>query len=180
MSWYEWLAPLLTRIALRGVPQRLRANVQGDLLEQHAGPREALAVALHFQAEPYRTGADRRSVLMLLLAAASVLGAVPLAAHGLLAQAAVFSDPFSLAALQLWRAPAVLAAVACGLLVGGAPMLPCHADAARWHLLLLLAPAAALAAPGAVQATLAAVLLLAAAWLAHLNRRTWHHPAEPA
>jgi hypothetical protein len=162
---------LLTLLALQGVPRHLRDSVQGDLLEQQAGARDALAVALHFQAEPYRAGDDRRCALLLLLAAAGLLWIVPMAAHGLLAQAVVFDDAFSRAALQLWRAPTVLAAVACGLVVGRASLLPPHADAARLHLVLLLAPAAALAAPGAVQAVLAAALMPAAAWLAHRNRQ---------
>jgi hypothetical protein len=39
------------------------------------------------------------------------------------------------------------------------------------HLALVAAPLAALAAPGAVQAALAAGLLLGAAWLAQQNRQ---------
>lgn len=171
---------MLVLIALRGVPRHLRASVHGDLLERHRGACEALAIALHFQAEPYRAGIDRRSSLMLMLAAAGILWIVPMAALSLLAQATVFEDAFSHAALQLWSAPTVLAAVASGLLIGRASLLPQHADAARLHLVLLLAPAAALAAPGAVQATLAAGLLPAAAWLAYQNRQALSDQAELA
>jgi len=163
-------ARVLMFIALRGVPRHLRDSVQGDLLEQHAGSRDALAIALHFQAEPYRAGSDRRAALLLLLAGASVLWIVPLAAQSLLAQSAVFGDAFSRTALHLWRAPTVLAAVACALLLGRASVLPPHADAARLHLLLALLPVAVLAAPGVVQALLTATLMPAAAWLAQQNR----------
>jgi len=159
-------------LALQGVPRHLRASVHGDLLEQGGSARDALAIALHFQAEPYRSGIDRRCALLLLLAAAGVLWIVPMAAHSLLAQATVFNDPFSRAALQLWGAPTVLAAVACGLLLGRASLLPEHADAARLHLVLVLLPAAAQAAPSGLQAALAAGLMPAAAWLAHQNRQT--------
>ncbi len=171
---------LLVRFALQGVPRHLRASVHGDLLEQHGGAREALAIALHFQAEPWRAGADRRCALLLLLAAAGVLWVVPLAAQSLLAQATVFNDAFSLAALQLWSASAAVAAVASGLLAGRASLLPAHAAAARLHVVVLLAPAAALAAPGAWQATLAAGLLPAAAWLAHENRQDLPDQADGA
>lgn len=171
---------VLIRLALQAVPRHLREGVQGDLMEQHLGAREALAIALHFQAEPYHAGADRRAALLLMLAAAGLLWIVPMAAHGLLAQATVFDDTFSRAALQVWSAPTVLAALACGLLVGRASLLPQHADAARLHLVLVLAPAAAWAAPGAVQAVLAAVLMPAAAWVAHQNRRASLEPPGAA
>ncbi len=167
-------------LALRGVPRHLRESVQGDLLEQQLGAREALAIALHFQAEPYRAGADRLAALLLMAAAAGLLWVVPQAAQGLLAQATVFGDSLSHAAVQVWSAPAVLAAGACGLLVGRASLLPPHADAARLHIVLVLAPAAAWAAPGAVQGLLAAVLLPAAAWLAHQNRRASLDPPGAA
>lgn len=162
----------LMRLALQGVPRHLRASVHGDLLEQRGGVRDALAIALHFQAEPYRAGNDRRCALLLLFAAAGVLWIVPMAAHSLLIQATVFNDAFSRAALQLWSAPSVLAAVACGLLLGRASLVPQHADAARLHLVLVLVPAAAQAAPTSLQAALAAGLMPAAAWLAHQNRQT--------
>lgn len=170
----------LLALALRGVPRHLRESVRGDLLEQQLGTREALAIALHFQAEPYRDGADRRAALQLLLAAGGLLWLVPMAAHSLLAQATVFHDGFSRAALQVWSAPTVLAAGACGLLVGRASLLQRHADAARLHLVLVLAPAAAWAAPGAAQAVLAAALLPAAAWLAHQNRQASLDPPGAA
>ena len=94
-----------------------------------------------------------------------------MAAQGLLAQATVFDDAFSRATLKLWSAPNVLAAVACGLLVGRASLLPEHADAARLHMVLVLAPVATVAAPGTVQSLLAGALIAAAAWLGHLNRQ---------
>lgn len=166
----------VTRLALACVPRHLRDSVHGDLLEQRAGGRQALAIALHFQAEPYREGASRRGVLLLMLAASGLLWLLPQAAHGLLAQAGVFDDAFSRAALQLWSAPAVLSAAACGLLVGRASLLPPHADAARLHLVLLLAPVAAAAAPAALQALLAAALVPAAAWLGHAQRQTSDRP----
>lgn len=165
------LSALLTRVALRGVPRHLRDSVHGDLVEQAAGPGAAWAMALHFQAEPYRDGPARRAALLLALAAAGLLWTLPMAAQALLAQATVFTDAFSRAALQLWAAPALLAASACGLLVGRASLLPPHADAVRLHLLLLLAPTAALAAPGAGQALGAVACMAVAAWVAHLNRR---------
>ena len=168
---------LLTLLALRCVPRHLRESVQGDLLEQHGGARDALAMALHFQAEPYHAGTDRRCALLLLLAAAGVLWIVPMAAHSLLTQATVFNDAFSRTALQLWSAPPVLAAVACGLLVGRASFLPEYADAVRLHIVLVLTPVAALAAHDAWQAVLSAGLLPAAAWLAHQNRQaSWGQP----
>ena len=160
----------LVRLALRGVPGHLRESLAGDLHEQQGGVRDALAIAAHFQAEPYRAGRDRRAAALLLLAAGGVLWIVPKAAASLLAQAAVFDDAFSRAALQLWSAPPLLAALVCGLLVGRASLLPPHADAARAHLVLVLAPLAAWSAPGAWQALLAATLLPAAAWLAGQNR----------
>ena len=168
---------LLTLLALRCVPRHLRESVQGDLLEQHGGARDALAMALHFQAEPYHAGSDRRCALLLLLAAAGVLWIVPMAAHSLLTQATVFNDAFSRTALQLWSAPPVLAAVACGLLVGRASFLPEYADAVRLHIVLVLTPVAALAAHDAWQAVLSAGLLPAAAWLAHQNRQA--SPGQP-
>lgn len=158
------------QLLLLGVPRRLRGNVLGDLLEEGAGLREALSVVLHFQAEPWRDRAGRHVLLALGLGGGALLWALPLAAQGLLAQAAVFTDAFSRAALALWSAPAVLAAAACGLLVGRAPGLPTRAGAAQAQLVLLLAPAAALAAPGALQAVLAGVALPALAWLAHRSR----------
>lgn len=170
----------LLLLALRGVPQHLRDSVHGDLLEQQAGTREALALALHFQAEPYRDGASRRGALLLWCAAASVLWAVPLAAHSLLAQAAVFDGALGRAVLWLWSVPNVLAALTCGLWVGRASGLPRHADAVRLHLVLVVTPVAALAAPGALQAALAAGLLPAAAWLAHQNRLASAGRSEPA
>ena len=166
----------VTQLALACVPRHLRDSVHGDLLEQRAGARQALAIAMHFQVEPYRAGADRRSAALLLLASAGLLWVLPMAAHSLLAQAAVFHDAFSRAALQVWGAPAVLSAVACGLLLGRASQLPPHADAARLHLVLLLAPVAVLAAPGALQALLSAVLMPAAAWLGHAHRQSSHPP----
>jgi hypothetical protein len=171
---------LLTRLALLGVPQHLRDSVQGDLQEQQAGPREALAIALQFQAEPYRCASHRRAALLMCCAAAALLAALPLAAHGLLAQAGVFTDGFSRAALRIWEAPALLAAGACGLWLGRAPLLPPHADALRLHALLLLAPVAALAAPGVAQAALSAALMPAAAWLAHRSRAAAPDPGAPA
>lgn len=168
------------RLLLLGVPRHLRDSVLGDLVESNGDLRDALGIALHFQAEPYRAGIDRRCVLLLLLAAAGVLWVVPMAAHSLLAQASVYADPVSRAALQLWSLPALVASVACGLLVGRASLLPPHADAARLHLVLLLAPAAALAAPGVAQAILAALLLPAAAWLAHHNRLSSQDEPEAA
>ena len=168
---------LLTLLALRCVPRHLRESVQGDLLEQHGGARDALAMALHFQAEPYHAGSDRRCALLLLLAAAGVLWIVPMAAHSLLTQATVFNDAFSRTALLLWSAPPVMAAVACGLLVGRASFLPEYADAVRLHIVLVLTPVAALAAHDAWQAVLSAGLLPAAAWLAHQNRQaSWGQP----
>lgn len=169
----------LMRLALRGVPRHLRDSIDGDLHEAGAGPRDALAMALHFQAEPYRAAEDRRAALMLALAAAGVLWIVPMAARSLLAQAGVFADPFSRAALAVWAAPAVVAAAACGLLVGRASLLAPHADAARGHLVLALAPAAALTAPGAWQAVLAAALLPAAAWIGLQNREAGADPIAP-
>jgi hypothetical protein len=173
------LSRVLTLLALQGVPRHLRASVDGDLVEQHGGARDALAIALHFQAEPYRTGGDRRSALLLMLAAAGVLWIVPMAAQSLLAQATVFDDAFSRAALQLWIAPNVLAAVVCGLLVGRASLLPQHADTVRLHLVIVLVPAAAQAAPSVVQGMLAAGLMPAAAWLAYQNRRASLVGPEP-
>lgn len=175
------LSHALIVLALQGVPRHLRESVQGDLLEQRAGLRDALALVLHFQAEPYRDGTDRRNATLLLLAAWGLLWTVPMASHSLLAQAAVFDDGFSRAVLQLWRPPGLLAAVACGLLIGRASLLPRHADAARGHLVLLLMPVAGLAAPEPAHAVISASLLPAAAWLAHQNRlASPDHPAEPA
>lgn len=159
------------RLVLLGVPPHLRDSVLGDLLEEGGGLRDALSIVLHFQAEPWRDAAARRAAVGLALAGAGLLWIVPLAAQALLAQASVFTDGFSRAALRLWSAPPVLAALACGLLVGRASVLPARADAARLHLVLLLAPAAALAAPGPLQALLAAGLLAAMAWIGHVNRR---------
>ena len=170
---------LLLRLALLGIPRRLRCAVEGDLIEQQGGARDALAIAWHFQAEPYRDRRDRQAVLLMLLAAAGVLWIVPMAAQSLLTQAEVFSDAFSRAALQLWRAPGAVAAIACGLLVGRASLLHPHADAARLHLVLVLAPAAALAAPSPVQGLWAAALLPAGAWLAWQNRQTFSETPEP-
>jgi hypothetical protein len=167
MKWQR----LIFLVALLGVPRHLRASVHGDLLEQHGGVREAIAIALHFQAEPYRASIDRRVALMLMLAGCGILWIVPMAAQSLLAQATVFDDAFSRAALQLWGAPAVWAAVACGLMVGRASLLPPHADPARLHIVLVLAPAAALASAGALQAVLSAATMSAAAWLGHTNRQ---------
>lgn len=163
------LARLAMRLALQGVPPHLRDAVHGDLIESQGGAHDALMVALHFQAEPYRGAADRRSVLLLLLAAAGLLWVLPLAAHGLLSQAAVVGGAFDRAAQQLWGAPALVAAAACGLLVGRASLLSPHADAARLHLAALLAPWAAWAAASGWQAAGAAALLVLSAWFAGLN-----------
>lgn len=167
MTW----ARLIMALAMHGVPRHLRESVLGDLLEQGEGARGALAVALHFQAEPYRAGTDRRDVLLLLLAAAGVLWIVPMAAQSLLAQSAEIGGTFGRIATGLWGSPQLLAAVACGLLLGRASLLPPHADAARLHLVLIFLPVAGLAAPGALRALLAVTLLPAAAWLGHRNRQ---------
>lgn len=165
------LARVATHLALLGVPRHLRASVQGDLLETEGGARDALAIALHFQADVYRAGATRRSVALLMFAAAAVLWSVPMAAQSLLEQAGVVGGRFSRAALLLWSAPALVSAVACGLLVGRSSLLSSHADAARLHLMLFLTPLAALTAPDAMQAIAAAVLMPVSAWLAHQSRR---------
>ena len=170
----------LTQLALWGVPRHLRASVAGDLQEAGDGLREALAIAWHFQAEPYRERAVRRSALLLLLAAVGLLWVMPMAANALLVQAVVFTDPFSLVALRLWGAPAVVAAVASGLLVGRASLLPTHADAVRMHLVLVLAPWAGVLAPGAMQAGLAAALLVGSGWLGLLNRSSAPGREAPA
>lgn len=159
------------RLALWAVPRHLRESVLGDLLEEGAGAAAAWSLALHFQAEPYRSAQGRQPALLLLAAAGGLLWIVPMAAQALLAQAGVFADPFSRTAVSLWGAPALWAALACGLLIGRVSLLPPHADAVRLHLALLLAPAAAWATPDARQAALAALLLPAAAGLAWLNRQ---------
>jgi hypothetical protein len=162
---------LLLRLALLGVPRHLRESVLGDLLEQRAGPAAALAgalaIALHFQAEPYRERAARSRVLLLAVAGGGLLWIVPMAAQALLAQAFVFTDAFSRAALGAWAAPHAVAAVACGLLVGGTSLMPAHADAARAHIVMLLVPLAAVLAGGVLHSLLAAALLPTAAGLAH-------------
>lgn len=162
---------LLAGLALQAVPRHLRESVQGDLQESGGGAREALAVALHFQAEPYREAADRHQVLLLLAAGAGLLWIVPMAARQLLAQSVALGDTLGGVALHLWGAPSGVAALACGLLVGGASGLADHARAARLHIVLALVPLAALAAPGATQALLAAGLVPFAAGLARLNRQ---------
>lgn len=174
------LGRVLACLAMRAVPRHLRDSIEGDLRETQGGPREALDMAWHFQLEPYRVGHDRHSALLLLIAAAGVLWVLPMAAQAMLAQAAVFDDAFSRSALAIWRAPAVVAAVACGLLVGRASVLPPHADAVRLHLLLALTPSAAWASSGALQAVLSSLLLPAAAWLAYENRHAQPDPPEPA
>ena len=167
-----------TRLALRAVPRHLRESVLGDLLEEGAGAAAAWGLALHFQAEPYRSPQGRQPALLLLVAAGGLLWIVPMAAQALLAQAGVFADPFSRTVVSLWRAPALGAALACGLLIGRVSLLPPHADAVRLHLALLLAPAAAWAALDALQAGLAALLLPAATGLAWLNRQATDTQAE--
>jgi hypothetical protein len=159
------------RVLLLGVPRHLRDSVHGDWIEQQADTREALGVVLHFQAEPWRDPADRKGLLLLAVAAAGLLWIVPMAVQALLMQAHVFTDAFSRAALALWAWPQAVAAVACGLLVGAVHSLPAHVDAARWQLVLLLAPAAAWPAATPAQALLAAALLAAGAALAHHRRR---------
>jgi hypothetical protein len=168
---------LLLRLALLGVPRHLRESILGDVLEQRGGPADALALALHFQAEPYRERADRARVLLLAVAGAGIVWIVPMAAQALLAQAVVFTDAFSRAALGVWAAPHAVAAAACGLLVGGSSLVPAHADAARAHVVALLVPLAAVLASGAAQGLLAAALLPTAAGLA---RHRWRGAAaEP-
>ncbi len=173
-------ARLLILLALRGVPAHLRDSVQGDLTESQGGVGAAWAMSLHFQAEPYRASSDRCAALLLFVAAAGLLWIVPMAAYSLLAQAAVFGDGFSRAVLMVWSAPTALAAVVSGLLLGRSSALPRQAEAARLHMVLVLLPAAALAAPDALQAVLAAVLLPAAAWLAGQNREVSAQLSETA
>jgi hypothetical protein len=128
----------------------------------------------------FRLLAKILGLLLLLLAAAGVLWIVPMAAQSLLAQSAEIGGIFGRSASGLWSAPQLLAAVACGLLLGRASLVPPHADAARLHLVLVLLPAAGLAAPGALQALLAVTLLPAAAWLGHRNRQAPSPGPSPA
>jgi hypothetical protein len=170
---------LAWRLALRGVPRHLRDGVEGDLLETGAGHREAWALALHFQAEPYREAAHRQAAAALLLAGALLLWTLPMAAQTLLAQAAALGNGLAASAAAWWGAPAVLAAAAAGLLLGRASLLPTEADAMRLHLVLALWPLATGLAPTAAQAWAAALLLPAAAWLGHRNRGPAPEAAPP-
>ena len=174
------LRPLWWRLALLGVPTHLRDSIEGDLLETGATPREAWAVALQFQAEPYREAPQRRAVALLLLAGAGLLWILPMAAQALLAQAGLLGDGLAGTVALAWGTPAVLAAAAGGLLVGRASLLPPEADAARLHLVLALLPLAVLLAPTALQAFTAALLLPAAAWLGHHNRAAAPDAPPPA
>lgn len=97
---------------------------------------------------------------------------VPQAARSLLTQATVFTDPVSRAALELWRFDAAIAALAAGLLLGRASVLPLQAHVIRAQLALALMVAAAWAAPSVVQATLVAVLLPAATWVGQRHLST--------
>lgn len=160
----------LTALLLRGVPAHVRDSVDGDLRETGGGPRDALSVALAFQAEPYRAPPDRRAALGLMLAATGLLWLVPQAATLLLADAAVFDGPLARSALRAWQMPGVVAAAGAGLLLGRASVLPPHADPARAHGVLLLIPVALVLAPGSGSGLLAAAVLVAAAALGHAHR----------
>ena len=161
---------LVVRLAARTLPARLRETIVGDALEEAAqgvrGPAwtafTLVRIAVRFQLEPYAQPADRARALALLGAAAVALWVVPIATATLYAGPPVFEDPASRAIVELLRAAAVTSALACGLVAGGAPLLTPHAQAARWHVALVLAGASLLRDGGLG----AAVALLAATWLA--------------
>jgi hypothetical protein len=156
-------------VALLGVPRRMRDSVCGDLLEQGSGLADAFAIAMQFQLEPYRDSDHRSAVLSVLFVGAAALWLVPAAASATASHAWIFVDTLSRAALVLWGMPCVLGAVACGLLVGRVIRLPPYAQAARLHSVVVLAVASAVTAPSNVLGLLAAMVLAATAWAAHLS-----------
>jgi hypothetical protein len=175
MSAAHWLESLAARL----LPAHLRHSVLADLHEErppHASPGwvvgQATLVALHFQAEPWRERGIAGRALLLLAAAGGLLWIVPMAARALLAQAGVFTDPASRFVLELWRADAVVAGIAAGLVLGRASLLPLHAAPARAQAALLLAVPATWMAHTPLQAALTPLLMLAAVWLGH------HHLAH--
>lgn len=159
------LGRLVTRLVLLGVPRHLRDSIHGDLLETEAGCGEALRIALDFQADLYRCAPDRRCALLLALASAALMVSIPLATQSLLAQAAAVGEAFGRIAGMLWGAPLLVAAVACGVLVGRWSVLPARLDAIRLHVVFALMPVAAWQAPSDHQALASIALLVASAWI---------------
>lgn len=161
--------PWVERAALQLVPARDRDALLGDLAEEGAcgAWRRVAAIAgvgAAYQREPYRDDRARAGILMLLAAGLALLRLVPLAASGadmLPADGLVWR-----AAAATWGHATAIAAVAAGLVVGRAPLMPEHAASARWHVAAVLAIVAAVTAGGWASGVAGAVLLLAAAWFA--------------
>ena len=163
----------MERAVLLVVPARDREAVCGDLEEDivngrvpegaFARFRELANVAMRYQREAYHDPDARLGAAALAVAGVLLLLVVPSAGIGSLV-VVEYHDPISRAAIQFWQQGELIAAMAAGLLVGRAPILPETSNAARWHIgialaLMMLSGVGALDAP-----PFAAVLLLATLW----------------
>lgn len=171
--------PWVERAALRLVPTRDRDALLGDLAEEGARGawRRAATVAgvgAAYQREPYRDDRARVGIILLLAAGLALLRLVPLAASGLDVSPA--DGPVWRAAAATWAHAGTIAAVAAGLVVGRAPLVPEHAACARWHVAAALAIAAAATAGGWASGLASAALLLVATGFAAHGR----HEEPPA
>ncbi|MBC7894337.1 MAG: hypothetical protein H7066_02935 [Cytophagaceae bacterium] len=164
---------VMERAMLLAVPAREREAVSGDLQEDivsgrlpegfFARMRELASVALRYQREAYQDPDARLGAAALAVAGVLLLLVIPSAGIGSLV-VVEYHDPLSRAAIRFWGQGELVAAMAAGLVVGRAPILPEASNAARWHIgvslsLLMLSGVGALAAP-----PFATVLLLATLW----------------
>ena len=163
---------IVERIALALVPVRDREALLGDLAEEAGTVRGRaagiLSVGLWYQAEPWRDDRARAGILVLFAAGLALLRLLPLAAGAmdfLAVDGAVWRG-----AARFWSHDLEIAATAAGLLVGRAPLVPDGVASARWHLAALLALAALLSARSWTDGTLAAALLVAAAFVGSAAR----------
>jgi hypothetical protein len=151
--------------------KRHREAVLGDLEEVgrssgtpgHLGA--LIGIVVRFHAEPWGDDGARWGALVTVVLAGGLLGIVLAATWpdpG--AVLALYDDPLSRAAIHVWSAPHLTAAVAGGLIIGHSPWIPAFAGTLRWQLALALALPASWAAPGGF-AILAPLLLLAATWV---------------
>jgi hypothetical protein len=170
---------LLQRLAGRALPERDREVILADLREESIATnadqrwvsRQALRIAARFHAECYRDPDDRLRILALATAGMALLWAVPLVTGAsVTGPASALYDPVSQMVLRMWSAVHLTSGLAAGLLVGRLPLLPPHAQPARWHAGLLLAFTAVLV-HGAAAGSAAALALLGALWLGIQGRR---------
>lgn len=167
---------LVGGLVARLLPETQRESVLGDLLEEGLRPASPahlgalLGVILHVQAEAWRDEAARLGSLLTLVLAFSLWWTVAAADPPAGEVVALYRDPLSRAALSLWSASHLPAALAAGLVVGTAPWVGPVGGPARGHVALVLAVVACGAAP-AGGGVLPFLLVLGGAWLGDAARK---------